>query len=339
MDYKSGEIYFVRESTENGFSSFVKIGLVHGVRDSLTRLKEHQTGNPRKLYINEEQVVKTEAVDLVEAQMHKIFSPKRVSGEWFDFQTEEELSAAVTAAEALAKEIGSLMPVFKEAHELSSKTSDEPVVQPSNEALSLSKAIATAQGELDVCKTLTESIKSKMRAAIEDEKGEVKGGAELVTKTYAPKFMLEAFKENNPELFEKYVEMVQGWNPKFSPTAKKLKREELGPDFLEQIEGIEQHINDVDSVAEAYRLIEPQLLLTKLTARSKWDLDISLAKLKVLCGRHSGIEGVCTWNRQFSDPKPMFNEKLFVEENPELYVDFLAEAKTGTYLRVAKRKA
>ena len=339
MDYKSGEIYFVRERTEDSFSSFVKIGLVHGVRDSLTRLKEHQTGNPRKLYIDEQQVVKTEAVDLVEAQMHKVFSPKRVSGEWFDFPTEQELATAVSAAQDLAKEVGSLMPVFREAKELSSQVSDSPVIPASEDALSLSRAIAKAQGEEDVCKTLIETIKSKMRAAIEDEKGEVKGGAEMVTKTYAPKFMLDAFKTNNPELFEKYVEMVQGWNPKFVPTAKKLKREELGRDFLEQVEEIESQINAVDSVEEAYRLIEPQLLLTKLTARSKWDLDISLAKLKVLCGKHAGIEGVCSWNRQFSDPKPVFNEKLFVEENPELYIDFLAEAKTGTYLRVAKRKA
>ena len=79
MDYVSGEIYFVRERTDNGFSPFVKIGLVHGIRDSLTRLKEHQTGNPRRLFIDEKQVVRTEAVDRVEAQMHKIFSPKRVS--------------------------------------------------------------------------------------------------------------------------------------------------------------------------------------------------------------------------------------------------------------------
>lgn len=338
MAFKSGEIYFVRERTDNSFGPYVKIGLVHGVRNSLTRLKEHQTGNPRSLYIDEKQVVKTEAVDRVEAQMHKIFAPKRVSGEWFDFPSEEELAEAISKARELAEEVSTLMPIFAAAAELYSQTSDSTVIPASPEALVLSEAIARAQGEQQICKTLSALIKSKLSAAIESDQGEVGEAAVLVTKTYQPKFMIEAFKLEHPELFEKYIRMIQAWKPIFDPKAKKFSREQLDQDFLEQADEIERQINEVNSVEEAYRLLEPQLLLTKLTARTTWDLEISLAKLKVLCGKHDGIEGVCSWKRQLASPKPSFDEELFVQENPELYLDYLAEAKTGTYIRLAKRK-
>ncbi len=339
MSYASGEIYFVRERTDNSFSPYVKIGLVHGIRDSLERLKEHQTGNPRPLFIEEQQVVKTQAVDRVEAQMHKIFAPKRVSGEWFEFPSEEELALAVSKAQELAKEVSSMMSVFQTAEELSKKSSSDSKIPATQEALDLSKEISQANGEVSVCENLEKAIKSKLVLAMEDDEGNVKDTVQILTKTYKAKFNDEEFKNDHAELYAKYVEMVQKWKkPDFRMTAKAALRDELSEDFLNQIVAIESMIDAVESFQDAYRLIEPQLLLTKLKARSEWDLETSKAKLKVLCGEAPGIEGVCTWVRKFEE-KPVFNEPLFVEENPELYLDYLTDPKTGVYLRVVKRKA
>lgn len=339
MNYVSGEIYFVRERTDNSFSPFVKIGLVHGVRDSLERLKEHQTGNPRALFIDDEQVVRTQAVDRVEAQMHKIFAPKRVSGEWFEFSTDKELEQAVSKAQELSEEVSSMMAVFQAAEELSTKISGEAKIPATQEAIDLSTEIAKSNGEVKVCENLEKVIKSKLVAAMEEDEDNVKDTIQTVTVTFKAKFNDVEFIKDHADTYAKYVDIVQKWKkPDFRLTAKASLRDELDEDFVNQILEIESLMDSVGSFKDAYRLIEPQLLLTKLKARSEWNLETSKAKLKVLCGEAPGIEGVCTWVRKFEE-KPVFNEQLFVEQNPELYLDYLTDPKTGVYLRVVKRKA
>lgn len=83
-----GEIYFIRERDllSHGTTNYVKVGLVREKDDrgSEERLLEHQTGNPRELFIHK--VVKTPAVSAIEGLLHGLFAAHRVSGEWFDFQ-------------------------------------------------------------------------------------------------------------------------------------------------------------------------------------------------------------------------------------------------------------
>jgi tRNA nucleotidyltransferase/poly(A) polymerase len=339
MGYKSGEIYFVREKVGQGYSPHVKIGLVHAPRISLDRLPEHQTGNPRILHIDRSQVVKTDAVDRVEAQLHKIFAPKRVSGEWFELPKENDLNEAISRAKELANEVGLLVPIFNAADELSQKESAETIIPASDEALALSSEIAKARGELAVCEELEALIAQKLKEAIEDDKGVVKGAATVVTVNYKPKFMKDAFESENPDLYAKYLDDVSTWSQTFRLKAKKLERSSLDQEFIGEVERIQAQIDSVTSVEEAYLLNEPQLFITNLMALSSWNEDISIAKLKVLCGTNAGIENICTWARKKGDPKSVFNEKKFVAENPELYLDYMAEEKSGTYVRVAKRKA
>jgi hypothetical protein len=339
MELKSGEIYFVREREEEKFGPFVKIGLVHGVRDSFTRLKEHQTGNPRLLFIDDHQVVKTEAVDRVEAQLHRIFAPNRVSGEWFEFHSEAEVLTAVSKAKELAAEVESFAPVFKKAEELSLKESNDKKIPASEEALALWNKVIRAKSELGICESLFKVISEKLSEALNDEKGVVRGAATRVTKTYKGKFLEEKFRNDNPEIYARYIEVTRAWNPKFVTQPKKLDRESLDTEFLEEVAQIESQVEKVKSVQEAYLLNEPNLLLTNLMALSEWTHQTSIAKMKVLCGVNAGIEGVCTWNRKFSDPKESFNEKLFKQENPDLHTAYLDEEKIKSYTGVAKRKA
>jgi hypothetical protein len=186
---------------------------------------------------------------------------------------------------------------------------------------------------------LESTIASKLKQAIEDDKGVVKDAAKIVSVNFKSKFMKETFESENPDLYAKYLEEVSTWTQAFRPKLKPFERDALEKDFLEEVARIESLIAAVTSVEEAYLLNEPQLFVTNLKALSSWNEDIAIAKLKVLCGTNAGIENICTWTRKNGDPKLVFNEKKFVEENPELYLDYLAEEKTGTYLRVAKRKS
>ena len=72
MATASGEIYFIGEKDlrTKEITPYFKVGIVrenadNTDRDSTQRLLEHQTGNPRELYI--ESVVKTDLVELLES--------------------------------------------------------------------------------------------------------------------------------------------------------------------------------------------------------------------------------------------------------------------------------
>ena len=340
MAFQPGEIYFVRESSGWGFGPYVKIGLVAQKKDrgSFERLKEHQTGNPRVLRIDPDQIVKTQAVSMVEAQLHKIFAPKRVSGEWFNFPEEHELEEAISEARKLAREIEELVPVFEQAEKLSKEESLSEKVAANDDSIELSQIVIRTSSEVSILETLEKRIQAAFEEAVESG-DDLKGAAKVVTRTFQPVFKLEEFKSEHEDLYRKYIKMESTWSGTFRPSGKKLSLDDLTQDFQQQIHSIQKQIDEVTSPSEAYLLNEPQLVITNLKAIASWEHDIALAKLKILCGDNAGIEGICTWNRKFSDPKEVFDVVKFVEENPELYVDYLAEAKTGTYIRRVKRKA
>jgi len=87
MKLTAGEIYFVRErDIKSGeVTPYVKIGIVRegakGPRTSEERLLEHQTGNPRNLFLHE--VINTPAVEEIETRLHRTYAEQAVSGEWF----------------------------------------------------------------------------------------------------------------------------------------------------------------------------------------------------------------------------------------------------------------
>ena len=96
MKYDPGAIYFIKESSQNSIDfPLVKIGLVYNDRSPYERLKDHQTGNPRRLSLSDEYIVETDAVSFVEAQLHNRFSAKRVLGEWLRFESEKDLKVAI----------------------------------------------------------------------------------------------------------------------------------------------------------------------------------------------------------------------------------------------------
>ena len=113
MATAAGEIYFIGEKDlrTKEFTQYFKVGIVrenenNADRDSTQRLLEHQTGNPRELYI--ESVVKTELVELVETLLQKKFAPLGVRGEWMLLDS-DELAKVKSEAEILAAEASEII--------------------------------------------------------------------------------------------------------------------------------------------------------------------------------------------------------------------------------------
>tara|TARA_B110000495_G_C22969144_1_gene568660 strand:- start:188 stop:1336 length:1149 start_codon:yes stop_codon:yes gene_type:complete len=88
-----GEIYIIGQyqvgtSTPTGH---YKIGMTQLGRTSFKRLKEHQTGNPNRLFLH--YWTHCEASYLVEKLMHSKWSPNRIGQEWFSLNSTELLQA------------------------------------------------------------------------------------------------------------------------------------------------------------------------------------------------------------------------------------------------------
>jgi hypothetical protein len=101
IELKSGELYFITELAmlTGKPKGYYKIGLVKDSRrgDSLTRLEEHQTGNPRWLELPE--VVTAPAIEVLETVMHARFATERIRGELSKFSTAQLKSAVATAVQ------------------------------------------------------------------------------------------------------------------------------------------------------------------------------------------------------------------------------------------------
>jgi hypothetical protein len=338
MGYQEGEIYFVREVERTGkLSPFVKIGLVHyrESRDSFNRLAEHQTGNPRQLHLERTQIVKTSAVDMVEAQMHRIYSGKRISGEWFEFDGEAEVDTAVETARSLAAEAAELVPLFDTAEALREIDSTEGKRAPIEEELELGRQNCLAKRKLSLCSTVESVIKGWLVAAVDAGK-DVSEVAGVTSRTYKPKFLESEFKDAYPDVYSQYLEDVENRKPSFL-NKMKLDDENLDDDFKKEYSEIVEIVSSVTSHDDVWKLNEPTLRLNNLKGIAKWEEDISEAKLKIALDRHAEITGVCTWKRATSITKK-FNSEHFAAENPELAAKFVSTPTVKEYVKAKKTK-
>ena len=341
MSYQKGEIYFVRELNRKtgNHTEFVKIGLVryNENRDSFNRLREHQTGNPRPLGLKRDEIVVTEAVDLVEAQLHRLFADQRVSGEWFEFSSEPDIQKAITKARGLRDEVAKLVPLFEEAEKLKNVESKDPMVSATDEDFALALELAVAKDCVKICDDLLDDIQQKLVAKV-DAGGEVGGVANTVVKTYKPKFLEADFKAAYPELWEKYLEDARKWQQAFLNKVKVKDSLSLGDYFNSAIAKISEAIGKFESQDDALLLNEPELALLKLKGEASWNVAISEAKLKIRVGKSEGIEGVCTWKRYWNVSQ-VFNSEGFAAENPDLAKQFVSLPETKTYVQPKKNKA
>ena len=80
---KAGWIYAIRDEDylDQSISRYVKLGLTE--RTVAQRIREHQTGNPRREFeaINSKYI---ELMNYGEKYLHHVFAPDRIAGEWFD---------------------------------------------------------------------------------------------------------------------------------------------------------------------------------------------------------------------------------------------------------------
>jgi hypothetical protein len=335
LRFNPGTIYFVRETTDDqgGLSTSVKIGLVEDPRTAQQRLSEHQTGNPRRLVLNEDHLIHTDAVKYVESQLHKTFAPHRISGEWFRFESEAAVREAAGLAQTYAKQVGEKMPSFEKAKTLKLVLSEGDILGASETILGIAKEVSLASVTLDAYDQLISRIDSVFKNVIAEE-GHV--ALERIIKVINvvpdPAFSVAEFKKelktSRPELIEKCI--VE--EPKLSEDFKLLF--ELTSDAISK--EVTDYISTANSVIEKsiaekdyFRLNELKLEVKRLKAPLEWIVESGEADIKVECGTAPGIEGVCSWVRKITTKKS-FSSGILRELEPELYERFVIQKEPYT---------
>lgn len=342
MAYERGEIYFVRETekdSELGRTPFIKVGLVKEKdnRDSFGRLSEHQTGNPRTLFINKDDIVKTDAVTRVEALLHRVYANKRINGEWFKLVTENEIQEIVSKARDLAKEIEPFIPKFDQADQLDGLTSNGLTRDPTDEEMALGKSLAIAKLKLKYCKEQKSSI-IKLLTVVHKEGGNVSGAATTQVKNFEAIFDEEAFKSENPELWESYQADEARWSHSFLLKDKSIKFEDLDAEFQDDINKVIETLKRAEEHKDLSVINELNLKLANLEGLAKWEEDILIAELKIAIGPCDEIKGVCSWKRSMKVTKKLNTGLLAAEEN-EIYKKYLVTPDPKEYVITKKKKA
>ncbi len=322
-----GTIYFVRESDgpDKQFSNLVKIGLVEGDRSPFVRLREHQTGNPRRLKFDESQFVSTDAVKYVESQLHRAFADRRVSGEWFKFETEQQLEDAVALARGLSAEMVELSKVFEDAAKLEFRYSNGMNKPASDEEIHWGTQLARASVYVAQATDLIDNIRDSLKeVAIREGEEAVEGVLSKVVIEKEPAFSTSAFRDSNKEnkkLHSELSDVIPRWSATFKLLIE-IDSTDLDVVVTDQLDELAVALDKAVKTHDVLALNETELRAKQLSAPFEWEAARSEALLMSSCGECEGIENICTWSRKVVERKS-FNPEKLRESYPDLYREYV----------------
>lgn len=280
------------------------------LRNSLARMKEHQTGNSGILLFDESNipVVRTPAVAATEKAIHARFAHLRVRGEWFMLNS-EELKEAIALAKNLANLLEKEQESFEKALELNNVFATGEIIKPDSEIIDFTEGQRKIEYTLKVkqhrASFIENEIAKSMAHAIELE-----GVAGWTKRAKGKRFDNTKAKEVAPELVEQC--MVEGTYKRFTL----LGVEKVDSKNIDKVETkfiaeekslllIEARPKDLEDLHQEY------LSLLGEINELNWQRTLGRSFLKNRIGDATEIEGIAKWERKVSNPT--FNAAKFKE--------------------------
>ena len=331
-----GQIYFITELDQKTKKStgYYKIGIVRNQRNTFDRIKEHQTGNPHRLYAAE--VIITDAAYMVEGMLHGKFHAQRVSQEWFHF-TPTDLATVVAEAKRLSGIYGPILSSLRSTYS----------VTPSNSVLTLTgKDLQNAEDLRDRAYELDKKIMSRkykmktIELALQTATGVNGLGIDGVTyvdhKPKTTKFSLTEWKKSATpaqlKACEKAVKPKDDFRflyPKNNGKAakKELKNSHWKSELPIEFKAYETN-NNAFTPNPTTAFTETSLPRTKAFEKMHEDyakhlveqellnieLQTIILEMRVICQNHEEVQGICEWKRK--PQKPEINESLMKKNFP-----------------------
>ena len=324
-----GIIYFVQEKDLLGYSTpnYVKIGLVKDNeigRSGEDRKDEHQTGNPRPLYIAHSITTKA-SVSKLESLIHQKLSLHRHRGEWF-VKPNGEIDPFIKEANFINKQLQDQLKNDLKIEGLNSQISSEEIKKPCSESQDIHNELIKVIQDKKEIETQKKIIELKLRLLSGGSNNYIAGVFQWIFKKESQRFDARNFEKENPELFEKYSKESQSSIFRIQKTNTKNNKElidELNSkvnllDSSEKSTKIER-TNEADDLHREWLNLLSQLQPVEVKRENL------VNKLKILCDKNSGIENICSWKRE---PIKKIKKSDLLEVDKDIVNKYLVKVKS-----------
>lgn len=334
MKTTPGQIYFLKEKDyltgEEG--PYVKIGLVRDDKETEKRIKEHQTGNPRKIY--DHATLSMRFVEHAETLLHYLFGEHWVTGEWFKM-TEEQIEQAIGDCERINAEQLAIEEAYLASIELKTQLSNGEVLpaQPSDKAVhekavQLKEELSIIGGQLTLCK-------NRLLRNLENANG-IAGVLDVLHKEAGTSWDEAAFKTEHPALYEQYCTTSSKLTGSYSlQGVRSLKKldEILYGQIKASNDALPKELTiDRDKVLPRTEYIETLHLsyihLSKQLYETDWAYKQLEYQLQQRMGIHDELAGIAKWKRVEKESLKLDKEALFAE-HPDMEGKYSVERAAG----------
>ena len=328
-----GIIYFVQEKDLLGYSTpnYVKIGLVKENeigRSGEDRKDEHQTGNPRPLYIAHS--IKTKAsVSKLESLIHQKLSLHRHRGEWF-VKPNGEIDPFIKESNIINEQLQDQLKNDLRIEELNSQISSEEIKKPCSVSQDIhNELIKVIQDKKDI-ESQKKIIELKLRLLSGGSNNYITGVFQWIFKKESQRFDARNFEKENPELFEKYAKESQSSIFRIQKVNAKINKE-----LIDELNSKVFLLDSCEKSRKIERSNEAEDLhrewLTLLSQQQPLELkkENLVNKLKILCDENSGIENICSWKRE---PIKKINKSDLQEVDKDIVNKYLVNVKSTSSL-------
>lgn len=336
LDPTTGTIYFIREGDFNGnpISNFVKIGLTKLDRSPQERQKDLKTGNPRELYVY--RAVPVPFVREIETALRYEFMPQHVYLEWHEFapSSERTLDDAIAACERLAAEFAGYIEIASESQRLKTVMPNGNSVPTSSEAEKW-KYEFLLHHEIVALQEKAKAFRREMVVAAHEQGEKLPAGAS-VSQSPRNTYDWPAFELKFPEIYRMHLK--PSWKQNFQVSGARLKATKssfqehpLVTSLSKEISEYQQQLAAVTSEAPYDEYSKPHRQwkrILQMSEFSKTRKRIARCHLMALCGEASGIEDVCTWQREQTEPR--LDTQTILKSHPDLAKQVLIGSTTVT---------
>ena len=335
--FTEGTLYIDRDKDvrNESWGPYVKIGIVRDGKTPEQRVRELQTGNPRKVHTIKE-YNSVPMVESLETRIHHNFADRWVRGEWFEMDddfVENELDREIVSYISEQKEF---LVFHKKRVELKSLPSNQTIREPTSDELKLHQEYINVKIRNDELKAKSLIVQAQMMV----EMGNAGGINSILklTKRNTPEKVVPAkitfdkskFKVEYPELYDELIVVEEGTikgnlTMKNIPTLAKVdlelkKNEETSK---ETCKNLKNSLCDNDKVPPSEKLKKLHLQYISMLGEL-FNTDLQMERIKSQfassLGEDEGIEDIIQWKRA-SKPLEKFDVKLVETQYPEIYND------------------
>ena len=344
--FTEGTLYIDRDKDvrTNSWGDYVKIGIVRDGKTPEQRVRELQTGNPRKVHTIKE-YNSVPMVESLETRIHHNFADRWVRGEWFEMDdsfVENELDLEIVSYISEQKRF---IDFHKKRVELKSLASNETIREPTSSELKLHQEYTNAKIRNDELKAKSLIIQSQMMVGMGNG-----GGISSIlklTKRITPEKVVSAkitfdkskFKAGYPDLYDELVVVEEGTikgnlSMKNVPTLAKIDSElkKNQESSKETCKTLKNSLCDNDKVPPNEKLKKLHLQYISMLGEL-FNTDLQMERIKSQfassLGEDEGIEGIIQWKR-VSKPLEKFDVKFLETQYPKIYNDCSIEVPEKT---------